>query len=746
MHPILIAGAALVGLPILLHLILKQEPKRLVFPALRFLKLKQKTSERKMRLRHLLLLALRCLLIALFALALFQPTVLGTGVLNLSAEQPVAVVFVLDTSPSMGYTNGAVSRLDDARRHALEFLDQLPPNSRVAVVDPNDPAAGWEPTPADARRRIEGIKEPSGSAPPLTSTLATAYQLLRTVDQETSDQIDPLPRLIAVFGDRAGNSWDASRADDLKKLRDAVPTPAPVHVFFDVGERNPVNVAIVSLQMKPQRLSVSAEAVVNAVVRADGVPADGVDAELTASLDGGPAARREAVSLVPGQPKQATFRFADLKPGFHTVEVKLTRDDALPFDNVRTLTFEVAERRKILTLTDDPDAALAWQLSHNVGTQEFECIVAKADPMPDIAGYEAVTLLGVKAPSEPLAKKLTDYVDGGGKLLVIPDGPGTDADNTRHEGYNAALGGLLPARLGELKTWPVPNDDKKRPRGVSWKLDDDRDLAHPLLAPLREFKRRGNVDIFDPTRRRVAVVYRGGTPAANSAVIAYYDDSDEPADRTPALLERRVGNSTGTVLLLTTRFDFPASEEKSFWNDYTKTDHSWSIVLPWLLMRHLCGSPDDVSYNFAAGQDVTVPLPPPGPGRPKSVVVEGPGIAPRDAVVEIGDRQTELRLTPPRTANAGAYTVRTKDDRSPWEYRFSLNTPAVESVLDPVPEEAIAALFGPNSVAAVEKEVKFRDLIEAKFDQPFELFPMLMVLVLVFFAFEGLVANRFYKL
>src|SRR5207244_11805376 len=79
MHPVLIAGIALVGLPILLHLIMKQEPKRVLFPAFRFLKQKRNLNQRKMRLRHFLLLALRMLLIALFAVTLFQPTTYSDG-------------------------------------------------------------------------------------------------------------------------------------------------------------------------------------------------------------------------------------------------------------------------------------------------------------------------------------------------------------------------------------------------------------------------------------------------------------------------------------------------------------------------------------------------------------------------------------------------------------------------------------------------------------------------------------------
>ena len=146
MHAILIAGIAMVGLPVLLHLIMKQQPKKLVFPALRFLQQKQKTNQRKMRLRHFLLLALRMLLILLFALALFQPkigekykapvlgefTLLGGGsFFSPLGEQPVAAVLIVDTSPSMGYKVQGVSRFDEAKRRAHEFLDDLPAGSFI---------------------------------------------------------------------------------------------------------------------------------------------------------------------------------------------------------------------------------------------------------------------------------------------------------------------------------------------------------------------------------------------------------------------------------------------------------------------------------------------------------------------------------------------------------------------------------------------------------------------------------------
>src|SRR5215813_5789108 len=71
--PVMLGGLVLVGVPILLHLIMRQKPKHLLFPAFRFLLKRRRTNLRKLRLRHLLLLALRILLIMCICLALAQP-------------------------------------------------------------------------------------------------------------------------------------------------------------------------------------------------------------------------------------------------------------------------------------------------------------------------------------------------------------------------------------------------------------------------------------------------------------------------------------------------------------------------------------------------------------------------------------------------------------------------------------------------------------------------------------------------
>lgn len=727
MHPILIATVALVGLPILLHLIMRQEPKRLVFPAVRFLQQKRRINQRKMRLRHLLLLLLRMLLIALFGLALFQPT-LFSETFQIHGEQPVAAVFVLDTSPSMGYKANDRTRLDEARRRALELLDDLPRGSKVAVLDPADPGGTWEPTADDARRKLEELKEPKGAAVPVTTALATAYQLLRTVDQE-SESPEPMPRLVAVFSDRTAACWDATRTDDLAKLRDAVPQPAVAHLFVDVGIDQPADVGITGVELKPQIVPRGQPVVLTATVAAAG-PGVMAEVKLRVATVNLPEQTKH-VAVPAGASAAASFEIdgRQLQPGLYQAEVRLTTPDNLEADNVRYVTFRIAEPKKILTLADDPPAAEFWKESH-AAVREFECEVRKPDdPKLSFDGYEAVCLLSVADPS-PLWPKLQAYVAAGGKLLIMPGGDSSVAAYTSEPALRLLPGGLQSV----VETPPMQP-------GAAW-LPDDAALRHPMLKAFRDWKLRGNVDVIVDPRR--AWKYWAVSPTDGSIVVSY-DDAENPKDRHPAVLERAVGAKGGKVVLLTTRMDITPEEQK--WNNYWDLDgHSWGVVFPNLLMRYLVGDPTDANFNFATGQPVPVPLPKGELKKGASLRFEGPGVSGRDAEIPVGENQAELRLPPAKTATAGNYRVSTPDGK--WQDGFSLNPPADEASLEKVPAEAIegqTTLFGPGSVIPVGKDIRLREALDTKFNQPVDLFPWLLIAVLLLVALEGVAANRFYR-
>jgi Mg-chelatase subunit ChlD len=83
-----------------------------------------------MRLEDLILLALRCLLLALLALGLARPA-LKSG--DMFGQSKVTSVLIVDASYSMGASDGTMSRFEKAQRAALEVVDGLPGGSAAAV-------------------------------------------------------------------------------------------------------------------------------------------------------------------------------------------------------------------------------------------------------------------------------------------------------------------------------------------------------------------------------------------------------------------------------------------------------------------------------------------------------------------------------------------------------------------------------------------------------------------------------------
>lgn len=74
LHPGILLGLALVAAPVIVHLLMRQKPKKLVFPALRLLQQRRKQNSRRLRLRHIWLLLLRMLAIGLLVIAITRPT------------------------------------------------------------------------------------------------------------------------------------------------------------------------------------------------------------------------------------------------------------------------------------------------------------------------------------------------------------------------------------------------------------------------------------------------------------------------------------------------------------------------------------------------------------------------------------------------------------------------------------------------------------------------------------------------
>ncbi|HTU18484.1 MAG TPA: VWA domain-containing protein [Gemmataceae bacterium] len=734
-HGYLLAGLLLVGVPVLLHLIMRQKPRHLQFPAFRFLRQRHLINRRKLRLQHLLLLLLRMGVIAALCLALARPRVAAERVASLfSNERPVAAVLIFDTSASMEYSAAGRTRLEEAKQRASELLDEMDPASQVALLDSADDAGEGGPewlSPALAQARLDGLRiHPANAA--VNRQLDRAVRMLEKVGEGE----DPTPRFLYVFSDRARASWDPRAGP--RTMPDGIRA-----LFVDVGADKPKDLAIEKLEVVPPVVAPGSRIQIQATVRATGAD---FDTELLCQLDNDPDSERKmAIQLAAGQGRVFVFeRDAPQNRGenaetIYQVTVKHQTADALPFNNTSFATFLTRQRRKVLSIVADkpldrrdagPTAPLpwkAWQTATHV-VDLFQCDIrplAEADKLADkeLHGYAAVCVFQI-VPSAGLWQKLDRYVRGGGGLVLVPGGEEMRRQLPQYneEGTKA---GLLPGMLQKIETNPA-----NRPL-IRW---SNFRVKHPIPAFFDKAMRTAEPDFSKPQSWPGVNAFWSVTPTdKDTLVLATYADRGR---HPPALLERTV--ERGHVLLFTTPLDTRDLDRNRPWHNYW-SDSSFGLILEDQVLRYLAGDSTMPELNYFCGQIPRVPLP--SSLAAPLYMLDGPGLAVAETNIKANEGDTQLSL--PQAVTAGNYAVRDADQRI--VAGCSLNVRPQESELERVPAEEIESVLGKDTLLQVGRTISLKDALTGMHPPPLELLPWLMMAVLIVLTVESLLANRFYR-
>src|SRR3954465_8335656 len=127
--PAFLAGLAAIAVPVLIHLINPERKIVVEFPSLMFLQRIPYRSIRRQKIRHLLLLILRCLALALFVLAFARPWFQRSKHAGAATSGAREVVILIDRSYSMGYGN----RWKPALEKAGEVVRAISPADRATI-------------------------------------------------------------------------------------------------------------------------------------------------------------------------------------------------------------------------------------------------------------------------------------------------------------------------------------------------------------------------------------------------------------------------------------------------------------------------------------------------------------------------------------------------------------------------------------------------------------------------------------
>lgn len=653
-----LGALSLVSIPIIIHLLQRRRYRVVHWGAMEFLRVSQRNRSRRLMIEQLILLLIRCLVIALVVLAVCRPVMRMGGMPIVGARGSVHAVILLDNSYSMGYRAGAgtESAFDRALKRSIDLVESgLKQGDAVSVVLCSDPPRALIRKPSldlkAAARLLRGSVALSDAG---TNFGASARIALDVLGESSYAN-----REVFLVSDNQLSGWEGQKRDPaaweaLGKLARLVVMPA--------REGAAPNLAVEWVQAARGLATARSSARIQArIVNYGPSAARGLLATL--EVDGQPQGTSQRIDVEPGQGTLVSFNQIFDKPGVRTCAVRIT-PDRLPTDDLGYLALRVRQSVRVLVLNGKPnldtpqnDGAFFLQLALSppiVGPGgeptplEPQTITGTSFGSANVRDFDVVTLSDVSALQEGDRRLLAEFVQNGGGVLVFL------GDRVNAELYNRDLFGaspsLLPARLSGM--------------GSAKTSLDPATLDHPAL---QRFRGAQDVDVSTAEfTRYFKLVPKEGDKTIR--VMARFANGD------PALIEKQFG--LGRVVLA-------ASTANTEWNSLPVKP----VFLPMVhqLVAYLASGADG-TRNGTVGQPVTRPLQISDAGQAVTITDPAGGKTTLRTIVD--ERGALVTLEQPR--KAGFYQVAVAGRSADT---FAVNRDTAESNLQAADENALKRML-----------------------------------------------------
>ncbi len=822
----LLAGLLATAFPVLLHLLAKQQPKRIVFPATRFLKPSLDTQRERIKIRRWWLMAMRILAIALLAVALARPQIATTvadawfmlgasylsgfallglataaligrqsralqyslavaglvvllasslyaGYLSVQApaasatdQSPAAVAIIIDnsirssvrlpgaaTEADAASSPSAAAALEQMKTLATQYLDDQTADSLIAVIDRSPRPATFSLDRAAAVNRIAQL-QPQALTEPLVDRIRAAVALVRSSNLER--------RTVLLLTDLTAASFVESqfKSADLAALLSQ--EPALLLQVLDVGQDTAANWSIdkVSISdLTPPRLAKTDVAITltqpssatspTSTDRSPSASTLSVELAFYSTQDDGsrglPVLRDSRVVLPPQRVVDRVSVSADkrqaetlltippLEFGTHHGQIRIMVDDDFTADNVHYFTLAVQEPKRVLLLGADADErtllgnAITAPLSVTDPSAEFRLDLAEFLPSSadELANYDLLIWIDPAVPTPPQMNDLDRYVASGGNVIWML-GPALAASD-------------LEPRFGEglERIWraPEPGDffEVIRP-------------SHPAVRSLRDVVGGVPWNAFRVHR------YWQINPTDDDTVIARFAGSGHPA-----LIERTIvpsaDNATnrqaGTKLIVTTPLPALAGESRA-WNELFSGSDAWPAFL---LLRDLVNAAvyrDRSSSNLTVGDNAVagLPLTAAASSASNSTAATADSSLPSESKGQLFPPAglplpvtlaADGKLVVPRLDQAGTYWLKSVAGVT----GFSVNQDPTQLPLQRIDRSRLDEYLGPENYGYARTLADVQSA-EGTSQPTRPLYSVLLMLMLLAFALEQMISNRFY--
>jgi hypothetical protein len=477
----MVAGAALISAPIIIHLINRMRYKRIRWAAMEFLLKSQKRNRRRLIIEQLILLALRCLLVALagFLVARYIGKSFG------EQERPVDHFVVLDDTLSMTdrfkdeNTKEEMTSFDVGKKKILEIAkESLKANSpqtlRLVTLSNLDDIKFNERLNNDTLHKLEG------KLSDLTPS-RLHVKPVKGVEWAQSQQTDPNhQRVLHFVSDLRDSDWSGPEAGKLHEQLDVFSGSGGKVLLFDVAyrfrsERQAValhqdNIGISDLRPETRFTAADLPVQFTATIK-NYSAAEKKGIFFNVKVDG--QVRFEAtqpIDLNPGENKH-TFLLSFNKTGYNVISAALQEKDAsgIPDDNIRVTTIQVKQQVPILMIDgseDHPNGARKdgyyLQKLFVESAKGYQIVTKSRDELDNLDitpdRFPCIYLLDVPDLGEKALARLESYVQQGGRVAFFL------GEHVKPKFYNDKLyakgAGIFPVPLEEKKPEPISAEER----------------------------------------------------------------------------------------------------------------------------------------------------------------------------------------------------------------------------------------------------------------------------------------------
>lgn len=693
LNPWFLLGTLAVIGPVLIHLIRRDDSRKLPFSSLMFVTRLPKKSLRQQSLRHWLLLCLRMAALLLLALAFARPFLVSKVAEPLRSSSDRSCIILLDHSFSMQFGD----RFQKAQARALRLLDELTGRDTVQVVAYSDTTTVLNNLQTDrsALRTLVRDLRPSYRKTNHLGALKLAQQLLSSAPNDRQE--------ILWISDFQETGW-AEAVGDTTLMAGVSVQP------FDVAENEGGNLSINQLRLS--RVTENDTPLTRISIRAAASGMATSAGRVVLELNG-KRMQEKPLAIQIDQSQLFEFDAINPPPGLAKVEIKLEPRDPLPADNVYRFTMNSVQKLKLLMLQEGGTQDGFYIAKALSATQDspfqLESQEITQSGALDLARFSAVLVNNVGRVPPKLAGAIAEFVRGGGGLIVAL------GNHVRNGNLGEALDRVMPASLAKPGLL-----SKEKPRFIS-----ELQKEHPVF------------EGFNPTHHSYFMTTPisatvPAKPHLSSAVLASLEDG------TPLLIEESFGK--GRSLLFTSSLNMD-------WNDLPLK----SVFLPFLyqLVKYSARYDEEV-HAFSAGEVVPLNKLNPMLGRALNRISGTAGAfsqawqittpAGRQAQIAAADlvQSPFFQLEEP-----GFYLSRIHN----FDSAVAVNVAASESDLKKVaPDKILASLrrVSRASTGAARASDPTQGQQEA-WENKQSLWWYLLLLVMAFLLVESLLSNRYYK-